>query len=130
AICTGIDDYLAIDAENAALPIGVSRDPVMMVAGMGAGQEMFVALLDPPHRVTELQRQRSEHDFLGVQPRLGPEAAADIGSDDPDAALFDAKNFAQRDPHRVRSLGGGIDHNLVQTVVAISEHPAAFHRSA
>ena len=102
----------------------------MMIAGMGAGQQMFVAILDPAHRMVEFQRQRGEDDLFRIQPRLGSEAAADIGRHDPDAALLDPENLAERDAHRVRRLGRGVDHDFVEPVVAIREHAAALHRCA
>ena len=49
-----------------ALPIGIGRHAVMMIAGMGAGQKMFIAFLDPAHWVIELQCQRGEDDLLRV----------------------------------------------------------------
>ena len=111
-----------------APPVGIGGDPVMMVAGMRRGQQMLVAVLDPAHRVVEFQRQRGEDDLLRIEPRLGAEAAADIGRDDPDAALVDPENLADRDAHRVRRLGRGVDHDLVEPVVAIGQHAAALHR--
>ena len=32
----------------------------MMIAGMGAGQQMFVPILDPAHRMVELQGERGQ----------------------------------------------------------------------
>ena len=80
----------------------------MMVAGMRRGQQMLVAVLDPAHRVVEFERQRGEDDLFRVEPRLGPEPAADIGRDDPDLALVEPRISADRDPHRVRRLGRGL----------------------
>ena len=100
----------------------------MVIAGVRAGQQVFVAVLDPAHRLIELQRQCREDDLFRIQPRLGSEAAADIGRDHPDAALLDPEQLAERDAHRVRRLGRCIDHDLVQPVVAIRQHAAALHR--
>ena len=91
---------------------------------------MFVAILDPAHRMIEFERERGEDDLFRIEPRLRAEAAADIGRDDADAAQLDAENFADRDAHRVRRLGRGVDHDLVEPVVAIGEDAAAFHRRA
>ncbi len=130
AVGAGIDGDLAIDAEDVAVPVGIGGDAVMMIAGMGGGQQMFVAVLDPAHRVVELQRQRREDDLFRIQPRLGTEAAADVGCDHPDAALLETQDIAERDTHRVRRLGRGVDHDLVEPVVATGEHAAALHRCA
>ena len=91
---------------------------------------MLAAILDPAHRVIELQGQRGQDDLFRVEPRLGPEPAADIGGDDADAALLEIEELAQRDAHGMRRLGRGIDHDLVEPVVATGEHGAAFERRA
>ena len=101
-----------------------------MIAGMGAGQQMFVAILDPAHRMVELQGERGQDDLFRIEPRLGSEAAADIGCHDADATLLDPENFSERDAHGVRRLGRGVDHDFVEPVVAIREHAAALHRCA
>ena len=129
-IGAGIDDDVRLDAEHLALSVGIGGDPVMVVAGMRGGLEMLGAVLDPAHRMVELQRECRQDDLLGVEPRLRPEPAADIGRDDPDGALVDAEDLAKGDPHGMRGLGRGIDHDLVQPMVAIGEHRTPFERRA
>lgn len=94
AIGAGIHDDLAIDVEDVALPIAIRGDPVMMVARMRAGQQMFTAILDPPHGMLEFQRQSGQDDLLGIQSCIGSKAAADIGRDNPNAAFFDPEDFS------------------------------------
>src|SRR5207248_396766 len=130
SVRAGIDDDLAIDPEHLALAVGIGGDLVMMVAGMSAGQQILAAVLDPAHGVIEFERQRREDDLFGIKPRLRAKPATDIGRDDPDAALLDPEDLAERDPHRVRRLRRGIDDNLVEPVVAIGQDGAAFHRRA
>ena len=91
---------------------------------------MLVAVLDPAHRVIELERQCRQDDLFRVEPGLGPEAAADIGRDDADAALLDVEDLGQCDAHGMRRLGRGIDNDFVEAIVAIGEHTAAFERRA
>ena len=91
---------------------------------------MLAAVLDPAHRMIEFERQCGEDDLFRVEPRLGSEAAADIGCDDADATQFDAEKLAQGNAHGMRRLRRGVDHDLVEPVVAIGEHGAAFERSA
>ncbi len=129
-VSAGIDGDLGVNAEDMALPVGVGRDLVVVIAGMRRSQQMLVTVLDPAHRVIELQCQCRQDDFFRVEPGLGPEPAADIGRDDADAALLEIENFGQCDAHRVRRLGRSIDHDLVEAVVAIGEHAAAFERRA
>src|SRR4029077_5741907 len=71
AVSAGIAGAFEIDAENMAEPISVSRDPIVMLAGMGAGQQMFVTIFDPAYRMVELQRQCGKDNLFGIKPRLG-----------------------------------------------------------
>jgi hypothetical protein len=91
---------------------------------------MFAAVLDPAHGVIECQRKRREDDFLGVQPRLRAKSAAHIGGNDPNAALINAQILGNRDPHHMRRLGRGIDHDFIEPMVAIGKHGTPFERSA
>ncbi len=112
------------------MPVGVGGDLVVVVAGVRGGQQVLGAVLDPAQRVIALERQRRQHDLLGVEPRLRAEPAADIGRDDAQAALLDIEDLAERDADRMRRLGRGINHDLVEPVVAISQDGAAFERRA
>ena len=99
-----------------------------MVAGMRPGQQVLVAILDPAHRVIEFERQRGEDDFLRVEPGLGAEPAADIGRNDAKPVLVDTESFGNRDANGMRRLGRAVDHDLVEPVIAVGQHGAAFHR--
>ena len=94
----------------------------MVVAGMRRGQQVLVAVLDPAHREVEFEGQRGEDDLLRIEPRLRAEPAADIGRDDAQLAQRHAEDFADRDAHRMRRLGRGIDHDLVEPVIAVRKH--------
>ena len=91
---------------------------------------MLAAVLDPAHRVIELQRKRRQDDFLGVKSRLRAKPAADIGRNDANGALINAQILGNRDPHHMRRLGRGIDHDFIEPMVAIGEHSTPFERSA
>jgi hypothetical protein len=110
------------------MPVGISGNPVMVVAGMGCGQQVLAAVFDPAHRIPELQRQCRQDNLLGIKPRLGPEPAADIGGDHPDCPFVDAEGLGDRDPHRVRHLSRGPDHDLVEPVVAVGKDRSPFER--
>src|SRR5215472_3966959 len=91
---------------------------------------MLVAVLDPAHRMIELQRKRRQNDLLGVEPRLRSKPAADIRSDNPNGTLIDTQILGNRDPHHMWRLGRGIDHDFIEPMVAIGEHGTPFERSA
>ena len=101
----------------------------MVVAGVRSRQQMLGAVLDPAHRMIEFQRQRRQDDLLGVEPRFGPKPAADIGCDDAYRAFVDGENLGNRDAHRVRRLGRGVDYDLIEPMVAIGEHRTPFERA-
>jgi hypothetical protein len=128
AVGAGIDDDLRVDAEDAAVAVGMSGDACAVVAGVSAAQQMLAAVLDPAHRVPQFKGEGGHDDLFGVEPRLRPEAAADIGGDDANAAYLEAEELAQCDAHRVRRLGRGVDDDLVEPVVAIGEDAARFER--
>ncbi|MFZ0020478.1 MAG: hypothetical protein WAL10_24435 [Acetobacteraceae bacterium] len=78
----------------------------------------------------ELKRQRREYDFLGIEPGLWSKSTTHIGRDDSDTTLLEPENFAKRDTHRVRRLRRGINHDLIEPVVAIGENTPTLHRSS
>ena len=101
-----------------------------MIAGVDRRHQMLAAILDPAHRMIELERQRGDHHLLRREPRLDAEAAADIGRDDADAPLLDAECLGKAEAERVRHLGRAVDHELVEPMVAIGQNRAALERHA
>ena len=85
---------------------------------------------DLAHRVIELQGQRCQDDFFRIEPRLRSEPTADIEGDDADAAFLETEKLGKRDAQGVRRLGRGMEHDLVEPVVAMGEDAAAFERCA
>ncbi len=73
-------------AQSSDFPVGIDGDgdlPIL-VALLGRGQEMLAPVLDPFHRTAEPQRGDRDDDLLGIERRLGTEAAADERCDDAD----------------------------------------------
>ena len=52
---------------------------------------MLAPVLDPAHRMADLHRDRGDRDVFRHQPVLAAEAAADIGRDDADLVLRQAR---------------------------------------
>src|SRR4029450_10809315 len=67
-------------------------------------------------------------DFFRQQNSLMPEAAADIGRNDPDATLLHAKAFGKPAARDVRHLGRGMERELVETVIEGRDHAAPLER--
>ena len=89
---------------------------------------MLAPVLDPAHRVADLQRQRRDRDVLGHDAVLAAEAAADVGGDDTDLVLGQAQRLRHADPHHVSALGGEIDDELVVAVIPVGQDAAALER--
>ena len=89
---------------------------------------MLAAVLDPAHRMVELERQRRDGRLLGRQARLRAKAAADVGRDHADAALLEIEHLGQSQPDDVRDLRRAVDDELVEPMVAMRQHGAAFER--
>src|SRR5260370_545159 len=51
-----------------------------------------------------------------------------MGRDDANAGLFEREEFTERDPQRMRRLGGGVNHDFVEPMIAAGQDGAAFHR--
>ena len=55
-IGAGVDIDLAVDAEQRAVAVGGDDEVVGVVAGVDRGEQMLAAVLDPAHRMADLQR--------------------------------------------------------------------------
>ncbi len=85
----------AIDADELAVGGRVTGDLIVMLAAIGVRGQMLAAVLQPAHRMIDLQRQPGERDLFAAEQSLVAEAAADIGRNDAQAPVFDPKTFAQ-----------------------------------
>ncbi len=74
---------------------------------MGGGLEVLGPGGVPADRAAEPQGEPGDQDLLGVEVRLGAEAAADLGGDGPDAFLGDSQDARHARLHPMRGLGGG-----------------------
>ncbi len=74
-----------------------------LIAGVHSAHEVFVAILDPADRTTELLReQRNEQVFGSVV--LDPETAADVGRDAADESLGQSHELRDVPPQGVHGL--------------------------
>src|SRR5262249_37647701 len=92
-IGAGIDRGFAVDSAQSPVALGIGGDAVMMLAAIGAGDEMFAPVLDPAHRMTAMHGQPAETNLFRQEDALVAEPAADIGSDDADLTFFEAETF-------------------------------------
>ena len=80
------------------------RDLPVLVALLGRRQEMLAAVLVPFHRAAELHRRRRDHRLLGIERRLGAEAAADVGRDHADRFEIALEQVGERAAAEMRRL--------------------------
>ena len=83
-IGAGVVQHGAAQAEDLALRVDRDRDLPVLVALLRRREEMLAAVLLPFHRTAELHRRGRDHRLLGIERRLGAEAAADERRDHAD----------------------------------------------
>src|SRR5262249_23535900 len=66
----GIDGGFAVDPAQTAVALGISGDAVMVLAAIGAGNEMFATILDPAHRMAAMHGEPAETNLLRQQDAL------------------------------------------------------------
>src|SRR5215468_5696927 len=125
-IGAGIDRGFAVDAAQTAVALGIGGDTVVVLSAIGAGDEMFAAVLDPAHRMAAMHSEPTETNLLGQQDAFVAEPAADVGSDDADLPLFEAETFGQSRAHDVGHLAGRIHRQLFQPRVPERNDAAPF----
>ena len=59
-IGAGIDGGFAVDTAQAAVALGIGGDAVMVLAAIGAGNEMFATILDPAHWMAAMHGEPEE----------------------------------------------------------------------
>ena len=124
----GVDQDLGVQPQQAAAPVGVGGQAIVVLARVGAGDEMFAPVLDPAERRLAGQRQPGDADILGLQQALVAEAAADIGWRDADGRLRNVQHLGEAGTDQVRHLGGGVHDKLRGAMVPPAQQAAALHR--
>src|SRR5262245_40943655 len=128
-VSAGIDVDIAFDPQKRAVTIGRYDQVVGVVARVHRREEMFAPVLDPPHRMLHLHRDRGDGDVFRHDAVLPAEAAADVGSDDANLLLRQAEHPRQRETLDLATLGRQVDDQLVKPVVPVGEHSPAFERN-
>ncbi len=118
----------ATHAAHAAVGIRRKLDRPILVALLRRIGEMLAAVLDPFHRAAEQRRGGDHRDVLGIDAKLRPEAAADIGRRHPQPAFVEIDIVGEGGAQIVRLLRRSPDHGLA--IGDLCENAAAFHRMA
>ena len=100
-----------------------------VVVAREAGRDQVPgAVLDPLHRTADQERRRGRDDVPGVDRHLVAEAAAEVGADDPDVLLRQARDDREQRPVRVRRLRREVDRRLAGRRVDVGDAAAALER--
>ena len=100
----------------------------MVLARIGAGDQMLAAILGPAERLLARERQPGDGEFLRLQLAFVAEAAADIGRRHPDGRLRDLQELAKAGADQMRDLGGGVHDELPGAVIPPGQQTLALHR--
>ena len=101
-----------------------------VVAAMGVGQERLAAARRPFDRPAGRLGRPQADDLLRIGEDLRAEAAADVGSDDPELVLRrDVDEGRQHDPQEVRILRRVPQGEMLVGRTVFGDHGAGFHRA-
>ncbi len=116
-----VGEHVGADREDLAV-LGrgdlAAHDVVAREAG---GHEVLGAVLHPLDRLAGQQRADDRADVAGVDRHLVAEAAADVGRDDPDLVLGQARDDGVERAVRVRRLGGRPERELAVDAVEVGD---------
>ena len=100
----------------------------VVVAGEARRDEVSGAVLHPLDRPSDEERRGRGDDVAGVDRHLVPEAAAEVGRDDADLLLGQARDEGEERPVDVRSLRRHVDGRLPRGRVDVRDAAAALER--
>ena len=112
--------------------VGLRSDAVVVdgLARVRGCAEVLEAILDEPDGPDEGHGVQAGEEILGVDPELQPEAAANVGRDDPDRLLAEAERLGQLLADEVRDLGRHVDVERARAGSPLREHGSRLHRQA
>ena len=116
-------------APQASVAVEGHVDVDGLAPSLVGGDEGLVAVLDPLHRTTQVEGGEADHHLVLVEVVLQPEAAADVGGDDPDAVLGQAGDLGDAVADGVGRLAGGPDREAAVGVGGGDDAPR-LHRGA
>ena len=92
------------------------------------GEQILPASGDPAHRPAQITGREGDGDVLGVDRRLHPESAADVGGDRPHLARVEPQGTGNVIPRPMRRLGPGPDRQALRLPIPLRQRRAALQR--
>ena len=103
-IGAGVVQHGGAQAQYLAVAIDGDRNRPVLVALLRRGEEVLAAVLLPFHRPAKLHRRGRDHRLLGVERRLGAEAASDQRRDHADRFEIALEQVGERAAAQMRRL--------------------------
>ena len=123
-------DEAVAQGQEPSLVVEADRDLVRLLALLGRGQHVLVAILDPAHGPPEPAREERDQHVLGIDDELGAEAAAHVGRDHAHLVRRQAEQVADELADLVRHLRRRPHRELAAGWVPVGDEPARLHRLA
>ena len=98
----GVD--LGPDPEHAPVVAHGGRDLVDLLARLRADEQVLAAVARPLDRSAQPHREQRDERLVGMQQRLLPEAATEVGGDHADPVLRQAEDLAEGGAEQMRRL--------------------------
>src|SRR5262249_60661950 len=80
----GTDGGFAVDTAQPAVALGIGGDAVVVLAAIGAGNEMLATILDPAHRMAATHGEPGETNLFRQQDALVAKPDANVRPDGAD----------------------------------------------
>jgi hypothetical protein len=125
-IGAAIDRDLRVERQQLAAAVGIGGHLIVVLTRVGAGDQVFAAVLQVAERPPVGLCKPRDAKFLLLQDALVAERAADVRRNDPHLRFFQAEEQRQAGADQVRDLRGAAHHQLVGLMVPIGEHRFAF----
>ena len=126
----GVVQHAAAERQQLAVLIDSDRNLPVLVALLDRAEEMFAAILEPLHRTADLHCRRRDHCLLGIERRLRPEAAADVGRDHADQFEIALEQIGKRAASKMWRLRRRPYRQHVGRRFVARQHRPRLHRHA
>ena len=120
-IAAGVHDLVRLDPQDGAVPLHRNLHVVDLLPGVQKRHQALPAGLDPLHRPAGLDGHQAQRHHLRRHLQLVAEAAAHVGSDDPDLELGKVQDLRKMGLEDVGDLGRAGQGQLPGAGVVLSD---------